>query len=111
VTAWVYGQGDNSKLALVLLDDLHAGADPLEYEMTPYVTVDWTGWKRLEWRLPGIEWTGWGIGTGKLENLNSGGHLEAFFFLPGDTAETTLYFDDIRFEREISLGVRHWNLY
>lgn len=111
VTAWIYGQGDNSKLALVLLDDLHAGADPLEYEMTPYVTVDWTGWKRLEWRLPGIEWTGWGIGTGELENLNSGGHLEAFFFLPGDSSETTLYFDDIRFEREISLSVRHWNLY
>lgn len=111
LSAWVYGQNDNSQLALVLMDDLHPGGVYAEYEMTPYVTVNWTGWKRLEWRLPEIEWVGWAYGTGELENLNSGAHLEGFFFLPGDAAETTIYVDDVRFEREISLGVRLWYIY
>jgi hypothetical protein len=96
ISAWIYGAGDDTRVALVLLDDVHTGAVAYEYEQSPYVTIDWTGWKKIEWVLPEIEWTGWANGTGTLEDLTAGGHLEALFFLPGDTTETRIYLDDIK---------------
>jgi hypothetical protein len=96
ISAQVYGAGDNTQMALVLLDDVHSGAEPLEYERSPYLTIDWQGWRKLEWVLPDVAWTGWGQGTGALEDLAAGGHFEALFFLPGDAAETTLYLDEVK---------------
>jgi len=113
VSAWIYGAGDNTRIALVLLDDLHEGAKEKEYEQSPYITIDWKGWRRVQWELMDIDWISWlDLGTGALEDPSLGGHLEALFFLPGDQDETTLYFDDISLTSNLSktLG-KAWTLY
>jgi hypothetical protein len=99
LSVWVHGSGDGSRLAVVLLDDLHAGARPLEYERTPFVTVDWEGWKQLTWPLLETSWTPWPRdtnGTGQLEDPAAGARFDGFLLQPGQTGTTVLVFDELQ---------------
>jgi len=94
LSAWIYGTGDNTQLAINLLDNLHDGALEKEYERSPYITIDWTGWKKVEWDLMETDWTSWrGFGTGMLEDPDAGALMDGFFLVPGERDELTLFFD------------------
>ena len=95
ISAWIYGAGDDTQIALNLLDDLHEGAYEKEYEQTLYITIDWIGWRKLEWDLMKVKWISWlSYGTGTLEDPSAGAHFDGLFFLPGKNLETSLFLDE-----------------
>jgi len=81
-------------MATVILDNQHEGAGDLEYERTPWITIDWVGWRKLEWVLPEVSWSSqWNRGTGALEDLAAGGLFDGFIFEPGVGSSAALLFD------------------
>jgi hypothetical protein len=99
VSVWVHGTGDGSEIALIILDSLRQGGVAGEYEFSPYVIIDWTGWRKLQFRLPDVEWkAGFASGTGALEDPMAPAYLEGFFIRPGQDDQLVLFFDDITVE-------------
>lgn len=94
LSVWVYGDGSHTRMATVILDNQHEGAGDLEYERTPWITIDWVGWRKLEWVLPEVSWSSqWNRGTGALEDLAAGGLFDGFIFEPGVGSSAALLFD------------------
>ncbi|MFQ6616537.1 MAG: family 10 glycosylhydrolase [Fidelibacterota bacterium] len=95
---YLYGDGSYNKFRFCVDD--HA---PTEYvasyhEVSEWVTIDWVGWRLVEWDLasdPVGTWIGNGILEGSLR-------IDSFqlTYVPGAAATGTLYFDDLRIVRK-----------
>ncbi len=112
LTVWIYGTGDNTQLSMNLVDDLREGGHGQEYEQTPYITIDWKGWRQVRWDFDKVDWISWrGFGTGALEDPLAGAHFDGFFLLPGEKTEISLYFDDFVIASTFVLPVSSWALH
>lgn len=95
----VYLFGDGSRNKFRFCVDDHAPTPAAAYhEVSPWVTIDWVGWRLVEWDLSsGLvgEWIGNGILEGELR-------IDSFQLThePGAAATGTVYFDDLRIVRK-----------
>ncbi len=93
--AYVYGDGSGYKFRFSLAE--RSGANL--FEVSPWFTVDWIGWKLVEWDISDTKNFGdWGGMTGKTLDGTSYG-LESLQFASGDIDPqhtVTCYVDQIR---------------
>ncbi|MDP4117357.1 MAG: Ig-like domain-containing protein, partial [Bacteroidota bacterium] len=92
---YVYGDGLSNKLRFAL--DEGDGTSWPNHEVSQWYTVDWNGWKLIEWKLSDTSSVGSWIGNGKLDYAKY--RLDSFQMIPGDSKDTSIgkiYFDNLR---------------
>ena len=89
--AYVFGDGSGTQVRFAVDDNV--GAANASTEVSPWTTVDWRGWRRVEWDLgstPPGAWIGNGIVEGALR-------FDSFqLTYNGGAAFGSLLFDDLR---------------
>jgi hypothetical protein len=103
---YVHGEGGRSQFRLCIDDsvDVFPNGRPENHEVSRWFTVDWIGWRLVEWDLENDSIGTW-IGNGRLE-----GELRFDSFqmryLPGTSARSgQLYFDQLQLARRIVVEV------
>ncbi|MBE2278914.1 MAG: Ig-like domain-containing protein [Ignavibacteriaceae bacterium] len=98
IQAYVYGDGQGNKFRFAVRD-----AGPGGVEVSNWFTVDWLGWKTVQWDLSLGE-TGTWIGNGILENPL---RFDSFqlSYTPGSGNTGEHYFDDLRYFNKTGTGV------
>ncbi|MFQ6606096.1 MAG: family 10 glycosylhydrolase [Fidelibacterota bacterium] len=94
-TLQVYIYGDGSYNLFRFAVDDHLPATAAEYhEVSPWYTIDWTGWRLVEWDL-GSDPVGSWIGNGILEGTM---RIDSFqlTYETGAAPTGTIYFDNLR---------------
>ena len=102
----VYVYGDNSgNLFRVALDEKTGGGIWQYHEVTTWITLNWEGWKLVEWDLsdPNVAGEWGGLGNGKFDGA---GYRIDSFQLTYDPANGdsmgVVYFDDLRVAKRVS---------
>ena len=83
------------------MDDKYPAADAANHEVSPWITIDWIGWKLISWDLSQGE-TGTWLGDGSLD-----GQLRFDSFQlthdPGAAVKDGLYFKELRIVKKTYL--------
>ena len=91
---FVYGDGSGNRLRLMLRNP----PPSLKLEGTQWITIDWTGWKRITWDYNNPDnVVGWLSGTGEIADQLL--YFDSFQITKnpqGTTESALLYFDDLR---------------
>lgn len=96
---YIYGDGSNNQFRFCLDDHLPETAGSY-HEVSTWLTIDWLGWRLIEWDLgsdPIGEWLGNGLLEGTLR-------IDSFQMThtPGQGFESgTIYFDELRLARKV----------
>ena len=85
---WIYG--DNSSNEFRFCVD-----DSTGYEVSDWVTIDWTGWQLVQWDLSSDNITGWAGGNGVIDAYEV--DVDSLQFRAPMTLEGTIYFDELSF--------------
>jgi N-acetylmuramoyl-L-alanine amidase len=99
---YVFGDGSGNKFRFCVDDNV-----PIEvtgnHEVSPWYTIDWIGWKLISWDMTN-DGTGTWIGNG---NLDGTLRFDSFqlTYNPGSSVAGTVYFDDLRLVKNVSVGV------
>ncbi len=104
--AYVYGDGSHSQMRLVIADnvDLFPAGPPEHREVTPWLTIDWVGWRDVTWDL-GTDTLGAGTGNGVLEGTLRFDAVE-FRYVQGLSAPSaTLFVDHLQLIDRTVTGV------
>jgi len=88
---WLLGDGSGHDFRFVLRDGKGT------YEASPWKTIDWKGWKLMEWDLSDDPVYGWINGNGKLDGDDF--VLDGFHFRPGHEGDLKgeWFFDHLHF--------------
>lgn len=95
---FIWGDGSNNKFRFCVIDQGIGG-----YEVSPWFTIDWIGWKAVNWNLAEGQ-TGTWLGNGILEaplRIDS----YQLTYSQGNPNTGTLYFDDLRIVNFAPLSV------
>lgn len=91
---FLFGDGSGNRFRFMVRD----GNVPRQLEGSQWITIDWTGWKRITWDYNDPDNVfGWVSGDGQMNGINY--FFDSFQITkdPGGSATgTTLYFDDLR---------------
>lgn len=90
--AFVFGDGNNNKMRFALKET--SGTAPGNLEVSPWVDVNWIGWKLITWDLSQGQTGSW-LGNGILEPPFVFDSFQ-FTYVPGNQSKGTYYFDDLR---------------
>jgi len=92
--SYVYGDGSNARFRFCI--DEYTGTAWGDHEVSKWVTIDWYGWKLVEWKLNDPNSVGIWIGDGYL----TGQYFRIDSYQLTKTAESlisgVIYFDDLR---------------
>ena len=103
-TLQVYLFGDGSNNLFRFCVDDHVPASAVSYhEVSPWVTIDWIGWRLVEWDL-GSDPVGTWIGNGILEGTLRIDSFQLTYDPVNGAEQGVVYFDDLRLTRGF-LGV------
>lgn len=100
--AFVFGDG-NGTLFRFCVDDNVPQSGASNHEVSPWVTIDWYGWKLISWNMM-EDGTGTWIGDGSLDgNLR----FDSFqlSYSPGNISEGHIIIDDLRLVEEVELNI------
>ena len=96
--SYVYGDGSNTRFRFCI--DEFTGTAWGDHEVSKWVTIDWYGWKLVEWKLNDPNSVGIWIGDGYL----TGQYFRVDSYQLTKTAESSIsgviYFDDLRAVRK-----------
>lgn len=92
VQAFVFGDGNNNKMRFALKET--SGSAPTNLEVSPWVDINWIGWKLVSWDLSQGQTGSW-LGNGILEPPFVFDSFQ-FTYMPGNQNKGTYYFDDLR---------------
>ncbi|WP_337866548.1 Ig-like domain-containing protein [Ignavibacterium sp.] len=95
---FIWGDGSNNQFRFCVIDQGVGG-----YEVSPWYTIDWIGWKAVNWNLAEGQ-TGTWLGNGILEpplRIDS----YQLTYSQGNPNTGTLYFDDLRIVNFAPLSV------
>lgn len=90
----VYGDGSNTQIRFMIRDGKN------QLEGSPWVTVNWKGWKHLTWNLKTEPSTGWVNGDGILDVVaNKPFYLDGIHirYQTGSAQNGALHFDNLRY--------------
>ncbi len=100
---FVFGDGSNNKFRFAVDDNLPVAAAE-NHEVSQWTTVDWLGWRLVEWQLndPGAAgtWLGDGVLAGQLRFDSFQLTHEA-----GDATQGRIFFDNLRLVRKTTFPV------
>ncbi len=100
---YIFGDGSNNKFRFAL-DDGRSGT-AVAHEVSQWITIDWLGWKLVEWPLNDPNSVGSWLGNRKLD----GGDLriDSFQMTTADGAATSgmIYLDELRVVKKTPLPV------
>jgi len=98
--SYVYGDGSNTRFRFCI--DEYIGAAWSATEVSKWVTIDWYGWKLVEWKLNDPNSVGVWIGDGNL----TGQYFRIDSYQLTKTAESLvsgiIYFDDLRAVKKVN---------
>ncbi len=103
---FVHGDASGSQFRFAIDDSVDAfpGGRGENHEVSRWFTIDWVGWKLVEWDLENDSVGSW-IGNGRLEGLL---RFDSFQlrYLPGSSARTgQLYFDQLQIASKMPTSV------
>ena len=98
--SYVYGDGSNTRFRFCI--DEYTGSAWGDHEVSKWVTIDWYGWKLVEWKLNDPTSVGVWIGDGNL----TGQYFRIDSYQLTKTAESLIsgiiYFDDLRAVKKVN---------
>ena len=90
---YVFGDGSGNQFRFAL-DDNYPNASASNHEVSPWYTVDWSGWKLVTWDMAN-DGTGTWLGDGNLDGTLRFDSIQ-LTHKTGGSITGTLYFDDLR---------------
>lgn len=89
---YLYGDASGTKFRFAIDE----GAAFTTHEVSQWTTIDWVGWKLIEWKLSDPSTVGTWIGNGVLDNPPY--RMDSFQFIPGDNSASSgvVNFDNLR---------------
>ncbi|MCU0342457.1 MAG: family 10 glycosylhydrolase [Ignavibacterium sp.] len=97
---YIYGDGSNTRFRFCI--DEYTGSVWGDHEVSKWVTIDWYGWKLVEWKLNDPNSVGIWIGDGNL----TGQYFRIDSYQLTKTAESSIsgiiYFDDLRAVKKVN---------
>ena len=100
--AWVFGDGSGNQFRFCV-DDHYPASSGVYHEVSPWVTVDWLGWKLVSWDMTN-DGTGSWIGNDIMEGTLRFDSIQ-LTHVPGATLSGRFVFDDLRIIRVIPSDV------
>lgn len=97
--AYIFGDGSGNRLRFVLEDG------PGHLEASQWYTVDWTGWKLVEWDLKHDPVYGWARGGNSVLEGTLAIESLQFTYTQGSPNIGFMNFDDYRVVKKITVGV------
>ena len=98
--SYIYGDGSNTRFRFCI--DEYTGTAWGDHEVSKWVTIDWYGWKLVEWKLNDPNSVGIWIGDGNL----TGQYFRIDSYQLTKTAESlisgVIYFDDLRAVKKVN---------
>ncbi|MBD3383512.1 family 10 glycosylhydrolase [candidate division KSB1 bacterium] len=102
VQCWLFGDGSNNQFRFCVDDSTKdKGAF---HEVSKWITIDWYGWRLIEWRLNDRNSVGSWLGDGVLHGPSM--RFDSFQFTHSEGAASTgsVYFDDLRLVKKAALS-------
>jgi hypothetical protein len=98
--SYIYGDASNTRFRFCI--DEYTGTSWGDHEVSKWVTIDWYGWKLVEWKLNDPNSVGAWIGDGNL----TGQYFRIDSYQLTKTAESLIsgiiYFDDLRAVKKVN---------
>ncbi len=100
---WLFGDGGNNQFRFCVDDSTKDKGS--FHEVSQWITIDWYGWRLIEWRLNDPESVGSWLGDGILHGPSM--RFDSFQFTHPEGAASTgsVYFDDLRLVKKAALSV------
>ncbi|MDZ7339943.1 MAG: Ig-like domain-containing protein [candidate division KSB1 bacterium] len=99
---YVFGDGSGNQFRFCV-DDNYPNLAAANHEVSPWLTIDWIGWKLVSWDMS-KDSTGTWLGDGNLDGTLRLESLQ-FTYNPGSPTVGTLYFDDLRIVKKVPVPV------
>jgi uncharacterized lipoprotein YddW (UPF0748 family) len=100
---YVFGDGSNNEFRFAVDDNVpQAGAE--NHEVSQWISIDWVGWRIVEWRLNDPNSVGTWIGNGILEGTLRFDSFQMTHEI-GDDISGQVYFDNLRLVKKIITSV------
>jgi hypothetical protein len=97
---WLHGDGSGNKFRFCVDD--HLPATSADYhEVSPWVTIDWVGWRLVQWNL-GTDSVGSWIGNGILEGIMRVDSFQMTYDDGAGVSKGTIYLDDLRLAKAVT---------
>jgi hypothetical protein len=90
--AFIFGDGNNNKFRFALRET--SVATPGNYEVSPWIDINWIGWRLITWDLSQGQTGNW-LGNNILEPPFVFDSFQ-FTYIQGNASKGTYYFDDLR---------------
>ncbi|NQU28808.1 MAG: Ig-like domain-containing protein, partial [Candidatus Marinimicrobia bacterium] len=100
---YVFGDGSGTRVRFAL--DEGTATDWPGHEVSQWYTVDWYGWKLIEWDLGDPGQMGSWLGNGVLDGARYRFDSIQLTYTPGDPAFGSLIFDDLRLVQDGAVAV------
>jgi hypothetical protein len=101
---YVFGDGSNNKFRFALDDSTQDQA--AFHEVSEWITVNWLGWRLLEWELSDPNSVGIWIGDGILNGPSLRFDSFQLTHEPGDATTGRVFFDNLRLVKKSTLPVQ-----
>jgi N-acetylmuramoyl-L-alanine amidase len=100
---YIFGDGSNNKFRFAVDDNrpVDAGAN---HEVSPWFTIDWTGWKLVSWDMTN-DGTGTWIGDGSLDGTLRIDSFQMTYAESTGAPSGMILFDDLSLAKKVIVGV------
>ncbi|NUO78581.1 Ig-like domain-containing protein, partial [candidate division KSB1 bacterium] len=99
---YVFGDGSGNQFRFAV-DDKYPTIAAANHEVSPWFTVNWTGWRLVTWDMTN-DGTGAWIGDGSLDGTLRFDSIQ-LTHMPGKAASGAFYFDDLRIAKKVTVSV------
>lgn len=97
---YIFGDGSGNQFRFAL-DEGTSSTNLPNHEVSQWYTIDWIGWRLLEWDLSDPNSVGQWIGNGILDGTTYRFDSIQLTHLPGAAETGSLYFDDLRIVQKV----------
>lgn len=99
---YVFGDGSGNQFRFAV-DDKYPEIAAANHEVSPWFTVNWTGWRLVTWDMTN-DGTGTWIGDGSLDGTLRFDSIQ-LTHVPGKAASGAFYFDDLRLAKKTTVAI------